>query len=431
MQKKRKLGLFACISLVVGNMIGSGIFLLPVSLAAIGSLSLFAWVLTAIGSICLAYLFGELSRKLPVEGGPYAYCRHYLGEFAGYQVSWSYLLANVIGDAATVVALLAYLTAFWPRLAEQHLLSFWIGTGIIWLVFAINVLGLRTFKYIQVATTLIKLTPILLVAILGLFHVDGANLSHLNLSGQSNLAALANAAMLTLFAFGGLESSTIPANAIENPEKTIWKATLIGTLFAALVYILATFSLMGMFSPEALAKSTAPFADAGNVIFGLMTDKFFAIAAIISCFCTITGFMFITGHAAWAAAKDGLLPRFLTKLSKREIPYMGFLAAALVMTLMLGMNYTKQLTSQFTLLITLSNLFILIPYLYTSVSALLSFEKKERTKPMFIAILSCIYIIFAMIGSGAEAVFSGFILLMILTPILAFLHSSLRLNKGD
>lgn len=423
MKNKRVLGLFSSTSLVIGNMIGSGIFLLPASLAAIGSISLISWMITALGSIFLAILFGKLSQQLPLVGGLYAYCRDELGNFTGYQVSISYLLGNIIGDAATVVALLSYLTVFWPAINTNHVLAFFLGTGIICFVAFLNIIGIREVKIVQVITTIIKLIPIVLVSFVGIFYIKGANLSHFNITEQSNWMALSNAAMITFFAFAGLESATIPAENVKNPKVTIYRATVLGTLVTAGIYLLSTIAIMGMFEPKKLANDPAPFASAGQVIFGTLANEIFAITAIVACFCTVIGFLFITSQTAMATARDQLLPSFLAKLSRFGTPYWSIIFSALIMIGLLGMNYTKQLTNAFTLLITLSNLCVLIPYLYSSIAAMVKFKKistldgiRKSTTPMLLAVLSCLYILFAIIGSGKDVIFYGIILLFILFP---------------
>lgn len=274
------------------------------------------------------------------------------------------------------------------------------------------------------ATTLIKLIPIILVSCVGIFHINVSNLEHFNISGHSNLVAIANAAMLTFFAFAGLESATIPADSVKNPEKTIFRATVLGTLITAAIYLLSTVAIMGMFAPEILAKDPAPFSTAGTIMFGGSANKIFALAAIISCFCTITGFLFITSQSALATARDGLLPKFLAKMSTAYTPYLAIIVSSIVMTVLLGMNYSKLLTDQYMTLVSLSNLCILIPYLYSTISALIVFKRSQQTYPtllLLIALLSCVYILFAMIGSGKEVIFDGIILLFALTPLYAFL----------
>ncbi len=209
---------------------------------------------------------------------------------------------------------------------------------------------------------------------------------------------------------------------------TIYRATVLGTLITAVIYILSTVAIMGMFSPDLLANNPAPFAAAGKIIFGGLTNQIFALAAIIACFCTITGFLFITSQAAMATARDGLLPNFLSKLSRHGTPYWAIIVSSLIMTLLLGMNYSKLLTSQFTLLVTLSNLCVLVPYLYTTIAAMMAFQKSRQsgdgrkfTSYMAMAVLACIYVLFAIIGSGQEVIFYGIVLLFILAPFYSFM----------
>ena len=399
MNPKRPFGLISSTSLVIGNMIGSGIFLLPASLAAIGSISLAGWIITTIGSILLAVIFGKLSQRLPLTGGLYAYARHELGRSVGIQTSVLYILGNIIGDAATVVALLAYLTVFWPAINSNHLLSFSVGAAVIWFIAGLNIIGIKEVKIVQVVTTVIKLIPIIIVSFVGLFHVHLTHLSHLNITSHSNLVAIANAAMLTFFAFAGLESATIPAENIEKPEVNIFRASVWGTILTAIIYILSTTALMGMFAPDVLAKDPAPFASAGKVIFGYFTNQTFAIAAIIACFSTVMGFLFITTQTIMATARDGLLPRFLSRVTRQNTPYWAIIVSSIIMTALLSMNYSKLLTSQFTLLITLSNFCVLIPYLYASIAAIKMFKREKLFGAIFMGMIACAYIIFALVGS--------------------------------
>jgi len=434
MRHTKPLGLPACVSLIVGNMIGSGIFLLPASLAAIGSISLFGWVATATGSLMLALTFGLLSERLPYSGGPYVYCRASLGDFAGYQVSLAYIFANIIGDAATTVAFLAYASSFWPVLKTDPVLAFSLGTAVIWFIAALNIWGVRKVKVVQITTTLCKLTPIIMVAVVGSFHMSKDNLAVFNISGQPHIIAIANAAMLTLFAFAGLESSTVPAEHIDNPSVTIKRATIIATFIASVIYIASTTALIGMISPIKLASSTAPFADAGRIIFGDWAYNIFAIAGMVSCFSATLGFLFITGQTTMTVANDGLLPEILAKRNRRNMPVYAYLATALIMTGVLSLNYTKHLTEQFTLLITLSDFFILIPYLYTSIAAMRLFKRNEKGfwTALFVAVLACIYSLFAMIGSGRDGLYYGLLLLLALSPFYAFTRkTTLPLSESN
>lgn len=395
---KNSLGVFACSSLVIGNMIGSGIFMLPTILASFGSISLIGWLITSIGITALAYIFGEFSKELSLTGGPYAYCKKYLGNFIGYHVSWSYLAATIIGNVAIIIATLSYLTTFIPEINTNHALSLEIGLAIIWLITIINILGLKTFKTIQITTTIIKLIPIIMVTLLGISHINIDYLLDFNISSQSNFSAVASCTMITLYAFAGIESSTIPTNNIENPKKTIKIATMIGALVTSMIYILSTFVLIGMFSPQSLATSNAPFAEAGEIIFGQTTNKIFAIIAVITCICTAVGFLFVSGHAAASAAKDGYLPKYMSKISNKKTPKNALITSGIIMSMLYLINYNKTIFFQFEEMLALSNIFLLIPYLCISISAIISWKNKQSFFSIITAILSCIYMLFAIWG---------------------------------
>jgi basic amino acid/polyamine antiporter, APA family len=207
-----KIGLFTSTSLVIGNMIASGVFLLPAALASYGGISLLGWIGSSIGAIALALLFSNLSRMIPnAPGGPYAYTRAGLGDFAAYLVAWGYWISIWCTNAAIAVTFVSYLTVFLPILATNTFLSVGTGLGVIWLLTWVNTKGVRAAGRVQIVTTIMKLIPLLLVSIVGLFYIDINNFVPFNISTESNFSAITTTATLTLFAFLGLESATIPS----------------------------------------------------------------------------------------------------------------------------------------------------------------------------------------------------------------------------
>ncbi|MCR3792670.1 amino acid permease [Pseudomonas aeruginosa] len=244
---KRGMGFWTCSALVIGNMVGSGVFLLPSSLAAFGGLSLFGWLVSSTGAVLLALTFARLARVNPGAGGPYAYTRDGFGSFAGYLCAWTYWKAAWIGNAAIAVTLVGYLRVFIPALADP-LLMVSVAIAAIWLCTLINLRGIGTFSVVQNLLTILKLLPLLLVGILGWFHF---NPEHLAIPARSELPnmgyaqAIATTAALTLWSFIGLESATVPADDVEDPRRTIPRATLFGTLAAAALYILSITAVQG------------------------------------------------------------------------------------------------------------------------------------------------------------------------------------------
>ena len=265
---KRTIGLWILTSLVAGNMIGSGIFLLPASLASYGSISILSWIMTSIGAILLALVFAKLGSLMPKVGGPYAYARAGFGNFAGFQIAYNYWIALWVGNAAIVVALISYLSVFWPALKSNDVLSCSVAITIVWLLTFINIIGVRTAGVFQLITTILKLLPLIFIATVGLFYLHPHYLADFNVSGKSNFSALTSAATLTFWAFVGLESATVPADDVIDPQRTIPRATILGTIIAATVYILSTVAVMGVLPMSQLAKSVSPYADAARIMLG-------------------------------------------------------------------------------------------------------------------------------------------------------------------
>src|SRR5664279_1251145 len=249
--QKNKLGLWTSTSLVVGNMIGAGVFLMPAALAAYGGISLLGWVFSTIGAILLAKVFSNLSRLMPqADGGPYAYSRRGLGDFAGFLVAWGYLVSIWCTNAAIAVSLVSALSTFFPALATHSLAAVITGLCAIWLLTWVNTLGIVTSGKVQLITTVLKIIPLVMVAVGGLFFIRFKNFLPFNASGNSDFAAITATATFTFFAFLGLECATIPSGSVANPGKTIPRATMLGTLIATVIYIVSSISIMGMIPPK-------------------------------------------------------------------------------------------------------------------------------------------------------------------------------------
>jgi len=428
-QTPKSLGFWTLTALVAGNMIGSGVFLLPAALAAFGTIGIIAWGMTAAGTMVLAIVFARLSRLLPRTGGPYAYCREAFGDFLGFQVAYNYWIALWVGNAAIVVTLVSYLAVFWPQLDTNPWLSLGVSLAFIWGITLINVIGIKEAGKTQIITTILKLIPLLGIAIIGLFFIKKSNLMDFNISGKSDFAALTGAATLTMWAFIGFESATVPAEHVVDPRKNIPRATIVGTTIAAVVYILSTLSIMGILPMKQLAHSSSPFADAANIMFGPWAHWVIAAAAVIACFGTLNGWILMQGQIPLAAAKDGLFPKHFEKVNKAGSPVFGLVISSILITVLLAMRYSASLVDQFTLISLLATLASLIPYIYTSVAELMFYIKEsEKFNPkrfMSSAILAMIafaYTYWLIYGAGYQIVFYGVLLLLSSIPVYLLLQ---------
>tara|TARA_R110000868_G_scaffold20478_11_gene86660 strand:+ start:1525 stop:2832 length:1308 start_codon:yes stop_codon:yes gene_type:complete len=416
--KPQKIGLITATSLVVGNMIGAGIFLLPASLASFGSISLLGWLFTATGALILAKIFSNMSRILPnISGGPYAYSKAGFGDFIGFLVAWGYWISIWVSNAALVTAIISALSVFFPELETNPILAVSIGLGIIWLLTWINSRGVSASGKFQVVTTILKLAPLVFIILFGLFYFDLDNFPSFNLTGGSSWVALSGAASLTLYAFLGIESASIPAESVETPEKIIPRATMLGTIIATLVYILGTVVLFGILPVDSLQNSPAPFADAGKIIGGEYAGYFVAAGAAISAIGCLNGWILMSGQLPMATAKDNMFPKVFKKENKNGSPYLGLVIGSVLTSVVLLMNYTKGLVDQFTFIANLVVFTALIPYLFVAAAYIIvRIEKKlhfnNAFKTFILGTLGATYAIWAIFGTGSDTVFYGFLLLL-------------------
>ena len=418
---KNKLGLWTSTSLVAGNMIGAGVFLMPAALAAYGSISIVGWLFAATGAFLLAKVFSNVSKLLPqADGGPYAYAHKGFGDYAGFLVAWGYWISIWCTNAAIAVSLVSALSTFFPILASNAVAEIVTGLGAIWLLTWINTLGIITSGKLQLITTVLKIIPLLLVAVAGLFFMHAANFIPFNASGHSNFSALTATATLTFFAFLGLECATIPAGNVANPEKTIPRATMLGTLLVTIIYIASSISVMGMIPAKLLQHSVTPFADAAAIIWGSHARYWVSAGVAIAAFGALNGWILIQGQIPFAIAKDKLFPALFGKQNKKGVPAAGIIISSIVVSVLMMMNYTKGLVEQFRFLILMSTFTSLLPYLLTAAAYIVirsnQHYKGKWVPAIVLASLSFLYSLWAIAGAGQETVYWGFIFLIAGTP---------------
>jgi len=420
----KKLGLWTSTSLVLGNMIGAGVFMMPSTLASFGGISIIGWVASSIGAFLLAKIFAHLSKMMPgSDGGPYAYSKSAMGDFAGFLVAWGYLISVWCTNAAITVSFISALSTFIPALATNSLLAVFTGLATIWILSWINTLGVLTSGKLQLITTILKVVPIFLVGIVGLFFIQWDNFLPFNASGTSTLSAITATTTLTFFAFLGIECATIPSGSVENPEKTIARATLLGTFIATAIYILSTVSIMGMIPAAQLKTTVTPFADAATKIWGAGAKYWVSAGVAIAAFGALNGYILIQGQLPAAIAADQLFPAIFAKKNSKGVPAIGVAISSVLVSFFMIMNYTKGLVDQFKFLILLTTLTVLIPYLF-STAAYIIFRLKEanlskwiRYSAITLATLAFVFFMWMIIGSGQEIVYWGFVLSMSSIPV--------------
>jgi APA family basic amino acid/polyamine antiporter len=407
------------VALVVGNMIGSGVFLLPSSLAALGGgLAMVGWGLSAGGSILLALVFARLARRRPAAGGPYAYTRAAFGDLAGFLVAWSYWISIWTSLAAIAMACVGYLDPFVPELVRSPGSAAWLAVGLVWATVLVNLRGVGVAGLVQVVTTALKLLPLVFVGLAGAAWFEPARFDIAAPAGGTISGGVFLAVTLTLWAFLGLESGTVPAGSVVDPDRTIPRATIAGTLAAAGVYIVSTIGVMSVVPTELLAESPAPFADAARVIAGEGAARLVSLGAAISCLGALNGWTLLAGEMPRAIAADGLFPAAFARVSSRGTPGPGLLIAGALATGLILMNASLTVVDLFTFTALLATLGALIPYVFCALAAIVLEDPQERSVARTLLSLGAfVFALLAVAGAGAETVYWGFLTLLAGLPV--------------
>jgi basic amino acid/polyamine antiporter, APA family len=428
-KQQRPMGLWMALALVMGSMIGSGVFLLPASLAPLGWNSVFGWLITVAGALCIATVFAQLSRAVPKAGGPYAYTRAAFGDGAGFAIAWAYWISMWVGNAAIATGAVSALSRIFPAVGETGT-SAAITVAIVWFFTLINIMGTKLAGQVQLVWTIIKLLP--LVAVIGLaawvLADSGAATVRPFVASEINMSAISTATILTLWAMLGLETATVPADKVTDPERTIARATLLGTGGAGLLYIFVVSAVVLMLPAALTAASPAPFADfvetyGGNSNAGLVIAAFAAISALGA----LNGWVLCQAELPAAMARDGLFPAFLAKAAPNGTPRNAHLFTTSLLTAVILMNSSRSMQSMFEFLIILTTSIVLVMYLGSTAAAFWLWRKgalqATAAFPLIMA-LAAVYAVWTIYGAGLEALAWGLALLIAGIPIFALVRVS-------
>lgn len=426
-KNKEKIGIIKTTSLVAGNMIGSGVLLAPAILAPYGSMSIIGWILTTVGALALALVFSYLSRWIPKSGGPYTFVRHVFGDFMGFQMAWGYWISTWCGSVSLLVGALQYMSIFCPKLIGNPVFSISFGIFIVLLFTFINMRGIKESMFYEVIIVLIKILPLVIIAFAGIFYIDKSNIQPID---SINFSSIGGMATTLLWAFIGLESATIPADNVRDPQKTIPIATVSGVLLTAFVYIFGAVVISGVVPHNELLASQAPYVDAAGKIFGKFGAFMMAVTGIIGIYGSLNGWIFIQGQVPSFAAKEGLFPKYFMKENKYGAPTGVFIGSVLMIVVFL-LTYQSTFVEHVKLLIEVSVLAMLLPYFYSAIAfCYLAFMNKkellklEKILLIIIGFISVLYTFAAIFGSGEKMVFISTMMFLISVPFYCFIKSS-------
>ena len=368
---RRGFGLPVATALVVGSIIGVGIFNLPTSLSGYGPISLISMGLTTVGALALALLFSSLSRRLPADGGPYAYARVAFGNGWGFANAWSYWITAWAGNAAIAVGWVLYVEEFVNTGHERWASILLVLVGL-WVPAAINLSGAKNMGSVQVVTTVIKFAALLFVAIVGLFYIDTSNFTPWNVSQEGAIGAIGGGMAIALFSYLGVETASVATGQVRDPDRNIPRSTILGTLVTAVVYLLSLTVVFGILPSSVLADSTAPFSDAVNSMFGgTWVGDVMAVAVIISGFGALNGWTMICAEMPYAAAKDGLFPEQFARTNRSGAPAFGIVSSTVLASIAMIINYLGSSgATVFTTLVLMTGITAAIPYAFSALAQL-------------------------------------------------------------
>jgi APA family basic amino acid/polyamine antiporter len=365
--KTHRLTLTQSTALIVGSIIGVGVFSLPYALASYGPISLLAMGLATIGALALALLFAVMSRRMPADGGPYAYARAAFGNLTGFANAWSYWITAWAGNAAIAVGWVFYV----ERFVNKDGAKFWsiaIALVGLWLPAAVNLTGLRNMGVFQVWTTALKFIPLLLMATFGLLFIDPGNFTPWNTSGDTSMSAIGGAMAICLFTYLGVETAAVAAAKVHEPQRNVPKATLYGTAASAIVYMLSLIAVFGILSTTQLGNEQASYSAAtDSVIGGSWAGDLVALAVIVSGIGALNGWTMICAEMPLAASRDGLFPKEFGAVSERGVPAFGIVASTFLASIAVLISYWgSDGATVFTTLVLMTGITAAVPYAFSA-----------------------------------------------------------------
>lgn len=422
----QKMGFWAVTSLVAGSQIGTGIFLLPASLAAFGAAGLSSWLITATGALLLALVFARLSAEIPKTGGPHTFIESAFGKTLGFFSVWTYWVISWLSSPLVVVSIVSYLSPLLGNLSP--LANLGLELSFLLFITGINLAGARSAGRVEFVLTLLKLLPLLLVPLAGIFFFEKSHFFPFNPTSEPTLNVLNAAALLTFWGFIGVESATTPADSVENPQKTIPRAVITGTLIVAVVYMFSSTMIMGVVPPEQLAASKAPFADAAQIIFGGNWYLLISLAASIVCLGTLNAWVLTSGQIALGGAYDGHLPKLFTVKNNQGAPKWALIISAMGMIPILILAMNQNLVSLINFTIEVSVTAFLFIYTLSSLSYLKLFWKKSVVS-MLIGFGALTFCGWALYSSGIQMIALASLITM--TGIPLYLWKNRKVAEDD
>ncbi|MDT5212602.1 MAG: basic amino acid/polyamine antiporter, family [Mycobacterium sp.] len=433
-KKAGALGLTSATGLVVGSIVGTGVFTMPAVLAGAGTMGILVLAAIAVGATLLALLFGQLTKRVPnSDGGLYAFARHEFGDFAGYLVGWSYWISSWAGNAAIVASWVFYVDALFGLKDPSGLTNWGIALVGLWVPAIVNLVGVHQMAWFQNVTVVLKFLPLLFVGVIGWLFVDNAYFGSFNASGGSLYTGIGIAAGVALFSFIGVEAAAITAKRVTNPRVNVGRASLIGTGASALLYVLVTAAVMGLVPRGTLVNTGAPFVDAFQTMFpgSAWAGTFIAAIAVISGIGALNGWTLIVTETSRAIAQDDLFPRPFAWTDRNGTAWFGIVVGtALPSLLMLWRYMSGSGLTVFTYLVNLTVMTVAIAYFFSALAQLTYLVSRRRrvqgwalARDLAVAGTGILFSMWVTFAAGYQVVYQGLAVILAGLILYAFLNA--------
>ncbi|MCF5170202.1 MULTISPECIES: arginine-ornithine antiporter [Pseudomonas] len=412
-----KLRLGALVALVVGSMIGGGIFSLPQNMAASADVGavLIGWVITAIGMLTLAFVFQTLANRKPdLDGGVYAYAKAGFGDYMGFSSAWGYWISAWLGNVGYFVLLFSTLGYFFPLFGEGNTPAAVIGASVLlWAVHFLVLRGIKEAAFINLVTTVAKVVPLVLFVLIALFAFK-LDIFTADIWGVKNpdlgsvMNQVRNMMLVTVWVFIGIEGASIFSSRAEK-RSDVGKATVIGFITVLLFLMLVNVLSLGIMTQPELAKLQNPsMAAVLEHVVGHWGAVLISVGLIISLLGALLSWVLLCAEIMFAAAKDHTMPEFLRRENANHVPVNALWLTNAMVQLFLVITLFS--ASTYLSLIYLATSMILVPYLWSAAYALLlavrgeTYENalKERKKDLFIGAIALIYAIWLLYAGGTK-----------------------------
>jgi APA family basic amino acid/polyamine antiporter len=330
-----------------------------------------------------------------------------------------------VSCAAIGIGFTAYLGVAVPVVGSSPVVGALSGLLLVWILVGINILGVRESGIVSLVTTILKLTPLALIGIVGLWFVEADNLPALEPGEGDGLVLFASIFALSFWNFSGIETATVPAEDTVDPSRTIPRALLVGTLTVGAIYLLVSFVALGVMPASSLAVSNSPLAEVGVRLFGGLGGGLIVAGAIVSTAGAINASILVGGQTAMAAGRDRLFPASLARLSPRHTPWVSYVLIGAFSSILLVLNFSRGMVAAYEFIILIATLTLIIPYAFSAIASLILQFREPAGGPArswtaaAVAIVAFVVCFWVVAASGMETVYWVFLLVMLGLPVYA------------